>query len=256
VKIEYGGVKKNLMFVISWSFLKAFEQCPYQQKLIRIDKVVSKKMDERRFIAGSVGHRFFEVWAKRGFDDEITPKTVERILYIMSKRKYVVWRNKSDYEKVKERVINEASMIIEAVQHHGIDKLENIHVEKFFSKPLPCNQHSVAGKVDMVANNGTWLLEMKMSANPKWRDPEQLFFYGLLLGAIQRRYPRRLSFFLPVMPSVEDRLLDIEFSKDDFIVLYKRIQDLIEAWNKGDFPEASNLEACEYCTVKNHCKGR
>ncbi len=172
----------------------------------------------------------------------------------MSKRKYVVWRNKSDYEKVKERVINEASMIIEAVQHHGIDKLENIHVEKFFSKPLPCNQHSVAGKVDMVANNGTWLLEMKMSANPKWRDHDQLFFYGLLLGAIQRRYPRRLSFFLPVMPSVEDRLLDIEFSKDDFIALYKRIQDLIEAWNKRNFHVTDDFEACKYCTVKNHCR--
>ena len=114
--------------VISWSFLRAFEKCPFQQKLIRIDKVIPKKIDERRFIAGAVGHRFFEVWAKRGFDDEITPKTVERILYIMSKRKYIVWRNKSDYEKVKERVINEASMIIEAVHQHGIDKLNNLQV--------------------------------------------------------------------------------------------------------------------------------
>jgi hypothetical protein len=40
--------------VVSWSFLKAFEQCPFQQKLIRIDKVVPKKIDERRFIAGAV----------------------------------------------------------------------------------------------------------------------------------------------------------------------------------------------------------
>ncbi len=146
--------------VISWSFLRAFEQCPYQQKLIRIDKVVSKKMDERRFIAGSVGHRFFEVWANRGFDDGITPKTVERILYIMSKKKHIVWRDESDYERVKEKVIKEADMIIETVHQHGIDKLKNIKVEKFLSKPLTGNQHSVAGKVDVIANRGAWLLEM------------------------------------------------------------------------------------------------
>jgi hypothetical protein len=41
--------------IISWSFLKAFEQCPFQQKLIRIDKVIPKKIDERRFITGTVG---------------------------------------------------------------------------------------------------------------------------------------------------------------------------------------------------------
>ena len=172
--------------VISWSFLRAFEKCPLQQKLIRVDKVVPKKIDERRFIAGAVGHRFFEVWAERSFDDQITPKTVERILYIMSKRKYIVWRGKSDYERIKKKVIKEASMIVEAVHHHNIDKLDNLLVEKLFSKPLSCNQHSVSGKVDIVANNGSWLLEMKMSAEAKWQDPDQLIFYGLLIGAIHR----------------------------------------------------------------------
>ena len=239
--------------VISWSFLRAFEKCPLQQKLIRIDQVVPKKIDERRFIAGSVGHRFFEVWAKRGFDDGITPKTVERILYVMSKRKYIVWRDKSDYGKVKERVIKEASMIVEAVHYHNIDKLNNLQVEKLFFKSLPGNEHSVAGKVDIVANSGAWLLEMKMSANLKWADPDQLFFYGLLLGAIKRRYPERLSFFLPVMPNVQERLLDIEFSKNDFLAMYERIQNIIETWNKGNFHVADDLETCKYCTVKNHC---
>jgi hypothetical protein len=239
--------------VISWSFLKAFEQCPYQQKLIRMDKVIPKKMDERRFIPGAVGHRFFEVWAKRGFDDEITPKTVERILYIMYKRKYIVWRDKSDYERVKEKVINEASMIIETVHQHGIDELNDLQVEKLFLKPLPCNQHSMAGKLDMVVNRGAWVLEMKMSADLKWRDPDQLIFYGLLIGAIQRRYPSRLSFFLPVVTNVEDRLIDIKFSKDDFLTMYDRIQNLLETWNKGDFPVTDDSETCKYCTVKNHC---
>ena len=65
--------------VISWSLLRAFEKCPFQQKLIRIDKVVQKKVDERRFITGSVGHKFFEIWAKRGFDNEINPAAAGRI---------------------------------------------------------------------------------------------------------------------------------------------------------------------------------
>jgi hypothetical protein len=239
--------------IISYSFLKAFEQCPFQQKLIRIDKVIPKKIDERRFIAGTVGHRFFEVWAERGFDDQITPQTVERILYIMSKRKYIVWRGKSDYERVKEKVINEASMIVESVHHHGIDKLDNIQVEKLFIKPLPDNHHSVAGKIDIVANDGVWLLEMKMSAEVKWRDPDQLIFYGLLLGALQRRYPERLTFFLPVIQNFEDRLLNIQFSKTDFLAMYDRIQSLIETWNKRDFPPAIDPNACYLCGVKEYC---
>lgn len=239
--------------VISWSFLRAFEKCPLQQKLLRIDKVIAKKIDERRFIAGSVGHRFFEMWAKRGFDNKITPKTVERILFIMSKRKYIVWKDESDYERVKKKVIKEASMIIEAVHYHNIDKLKNLQVEKLFSKPLLDKQHSVVGKVDMVANSGAWILEMKMAADPKWHDPDQLFFYGLLLGAIQRRYPHRLTFFLPVMPKVEDRLLDIQFSKDNFLTMYERIQTLIETWNKGNFPPASDPKACHFCGVKDYC---
>jgi len=116
----------------------------------------------------------------------------------------------------------------------------NIQVEKLFSKSLPGNKHSVAGKVDIVASSGAWLLEMKISADPKWCDPDQLFFYGLLIGAIQRRYPTRLTFFLPVMPKIEDRLLDIKFSKNDFMDMYDRIQNIIEIWNKGDFPPANN----------------
>jgi len=239
--------------VISWSFLRAFEKCPLQQKLIRIDKVVPEKVDERRFIAGAVGHRFFEIWASRGFDDQITPKTVERILYIISKRKYIVWRDKSDYEKVKEKVIKEASMIVETVHQHGIDKINNIQVEKLFFKSLPGNEHSVAGKLDMVVDSGAWLLEMKMSADPQWQNPDQLIFYGLLLGAILRRYPERLTFFLPVMPNVEDRLIDIEFSKNDFLAMYDRIKNLIETWNKRDFPPASDPEACHFCGVKEYC---
>ena len=239
--------------MISWSFLRSFERCALQQKLIRKDKVVPKKIDERRFIPGAVGHRFFEIWANRGFDDGITPKTVERILYIMTNRKNIIWEDKSVYEKVKARVIKEADMIIETVHFHGIDKLNDLQVERLFSKSLPDNEHSVVGKLDIVANKGAWLLEMKMSPNPKWRDPDQLFFYGLLIGAIQRRYPERLTFFLPVMPNIEDRLLSIEFSKNDFFNMFDRIQDLVNTWNKETFPPASNPEACHFCGVKGYC---
>jgi len=248
----FGGVNINKM-IVSWSLLKSFERCALQQKLIRIDKIIPKKIDERRFIPGTVGHRFFEIWASRGFDDGITPKTVERILYIMTNRKNIIWDDKSVYEKVKARVIKEADMIIETVHYHGIDKLNNLQVEKLFSKSLPNNEHSVAGKLDILANSGSWLLEMKMSADPKWRDHDQLFFYGLLIGAIQRRYPERLTFFLPVMPNVEDRLLDINFSTNDFLALYDRIQNLIDTWNKDDFLPASDPKACHFCGVKGYC---
>lgn len=220
---------------------------------MRIDKVGPKRIDERRFITGTVGHKFFEIWAKRGFDNGISSEAAGRIFDGLIRRKFIKWHDESDCGQIRERVIKEASMLIEAVRYHGIDKINDLQVEKLFSKPLPFNQHSVAGKLDIVAKSGAWLLEMKMSDNPKWQDPDQLIFYGLLIGSIKRRYPTRLTFFLPVMPKVEDRLLDIEFSNNDFLKMYTRINDVILKWGKGIFPATGNQETCRYCDVRNYC---
>ena len=111
--------------IISWSFLRSFEKCPFQQKLIRIDKVRPKIVDECRFIAGAVGHRFFEIWAKRGFDNEMKPEAAGRIFDRLVHRKFIKWHDESDCGRTRERVIKEASLLIEAVRHHGIDKLND-----------------------------------------------------------------------------------------------------------------------------------
>ncbi len=79
--------------IISWSFLRSFEKCPFQQKLIRIDKVRPKRIDERRFIAGAVGHRFFEIWTKRGFDNEMNPEVSWIIFDVLFRRKYIKLRD-------------------------------------------------------------------------------------------------------------------------------------------------------------------
>ena len=148
---------------ISWSFLRAFEHCPLQQKLIRIDKLGPEKVDERRFIRGTTGHKFFEAWEKSGFDDNMKPEEAGNILDHLVAKKHIVWLNDSDYEQMRKRVVNEASMLIEAVRYHGIDKLSNLHVEKWLAKRLPNGDHSVRGLVDVVADNGMWILEIKMS---------------------------------------------------------------------------------------------
>lgn len=82
--------------IISWTFLRAFEKCPFQQKLIRIDKVRPESVDERRFIAGTVGHRFFEIWAKSGSNNEMKPEAAARIFDGLIRRKYIKWHNESD----------------------------------------------------------------------------------------------------------------------------------------------------------------
>ena len=66
-------------------------------------------------------------------------------------------------------------------------------------------------------------------------------------------YPKRLTFLLPVMPNVEDRLLDIEFSKNDFFDMYQQIQDMILKWDMDQFPATGNQEFCRYCNVRNYC---
>jgi hypothetical protein len=238
---------------ISWSFLRAYEKCPLQQKLIRIDGLGPEKVDERRFIRGTTGHKFFEIWARRGFDDKITPDEAANILDDLVAKKHIVWFSGADYDKLKKMVVNEALMLMEAAHWHGIDRLNNFTVEKWVSKSLPFGNHMIRGLIDMVAGGGKWILETKMSTNAKWIDPDQLVFYGLLLGMAGRRYPTRLSFFLPVMNKVQDRLRDVEFSNNDFSKMYERVKDFIKRWTSGEFPATGDKDTCWWCEVKAHC---
>jgi hypothetical protein len=140
--------------VISWSFLRAFEKCPFQQKLIRIDKVRPKKIDERRFIVGTVGHKFFQIWAKRGFDNNMNLEAEGRILDELIRRKNIRWHNESDCGETRERVIKDASLLIEAVRHNGIDKMNDVQTECFLLKRLLDGQNFIGGIIDLIANNG------------------------------------------------------------------------------------------------------
>jgi hypothetical protein len=232
--------------------MRAFEACPYQQKLIRIDKLGPEKVDERRFIRGTAGHKFFELWVKRGFD-ETDPQIAGNILDDLVAKKHVVWFNHHDYAKLRTRVVNEASMLMESVRWHGIDRLRNPQVEGWFSAALPFGGHETRGLIDVVAEDGMWIIETKMSNNAKWIDPDQLIFYGLLLGMARERYPARMSFFLPVMDKIQDRLLDIEFSQGDFTRMLDRIKDFVAQWTNGDFPATGEGETCRWCEVKAHC---
>jgi hypothetical protein len=152
--------------VISWSFLRAFEKCPLQQKLIRIDKVCPEKTDERRFINGSVSHKFFEIWAKRGFDNEMSPKAAGRIFDGLIRRKYIKWRDESDCDRLRERVINEALLLIEAVRHHGIDKINDLQIEAHLMKSLPDGQNYIGGIIDLIVliQNGLILTSLYFMA--------------------------------------------------------------------------------------------
>ena len=155
---------------VSWSFMRAFENCPYQQKLIRIDKLGPKMVDERRFIRGSTGHKFFELWAERSFDDDMKAEMAADILDDLAAKKRIEWLNPSDKEKMRERVISEAEMLMQAVRFHGLDRLKNIQVEKWLTGHLPSSEHIVRGLMDVVINKGEWLIETKMSDNQKWID--------------------------------------------------------------------------------------
>lgn len=240
--------------VISWSSLRAFEKCPFQQKLIIIDKVVQKKIDERRFITGTVGHRFFEIWAKRGFDNGFDSTAAGLMLDEVIRGKYIKWHDDSDYSRVKERVIKEASKLIEAVRYHKIDRIKNFQTEVYLKKDSPDGQNSISGIIDFISNNGSWIIELKMSADPRWADPGQLIFYGLLHALIQRRYPTKLSFFLPLMHKRKDQLFDINIDRDKCLEINDRIQNVIDLSDSGFYPATGDLETCKYCTVKFYCK--
>jgi hypothetical protein len=95
-----------------------------------------------------------------------------------------------------------------------------------------------------------------MSADSKWSDPGQLIFYGLLLASIQRRYPTKLSFFLPLMPDIKDQLTEIEFTKHNFFRIYDRIKHLVSSWAAKDFPASVDSSYCYYCDVKAYCPSR
>lgn len=239
--------------VISWSFLKSFESCPYQQKLIRIDKLGPAKRNVRRFIAGTVGHKFFEIWVKRGFDRKFIPNYAGSIFDGFIDKEFVKWQSELDRIAVRKKVIKEATLLIEAVRVNEIDKISNLQIESHLTKALPKGDHTVGGIVDIIANSGSWIIEMKMSADTKWADPDQLHFYGLLLASIQRRYPTRLSFFLPLSKNSRDQLFDLKFTSNDFSNIYKRIKRVAEMIDSDSFPAVKDPTVCCLCEVKKFC---
>lgn len=67
--------------------------------------------------------------------------------------------------------------MIEAVRHHEIDKVSDAQIECFLLKPLPDGQNFIGGVVDLIGNNGSWIIELKMSADKRWADPDQLKYH-------------------------------------------------------------------------------
>lgn len=237
----------------SWSLLRAYEQCPLQQKLIRIDKLGPEKVDERRFIRGSTGHKFLELWAKKGFCNEITPEEAGNIFKGLASKKHIVWLGEKDKEELAIKVISDASMIMEAVRFHKLNLVNDLKVEKWISKPILSGEHVLAGLMDMLAESGRWVIETKMSKDPKWFDKDQLIFYGFLLRVARGKYPARLSFFLPLIEKVENRLVDVDFSEDEFLRMLNRVKRFILKWNTGKFPAMGEADTCRWCDVKSYC---
>ena len=126
-------------------------------------------------------------------------------------------------------------------------------MESWLSAPL-FDKHVIKGLLDAIVDGGAWLLETKMSDDRKWIDPDQLIFYGLLLAMARELPPTRLSFFLPVMERVEDRLLDVNFSEADFVKMNNRVQRFVTRWTAGEFPAIGKGETCRWCEVKQYCK--
>lgn len=237
----------------SWSLLKLYEQCPFKAKLIRIDKVERERAYQKRFITGTTGHQFFCMWFRRGFDEKTKPEQAAWIFDKEDRKKGIPWESHEERSRARNRVVREAGRLIEAVRLNRIDKIDTLDIEKRLSAKRPFGNHSIAGIADMVGQNNSWLLEMKMSDDPRWADSDQLIFYGLLLGKLSGKYPARLSFFLP-LKEIGSQVSDIKFSEGDFIRMYNRVENLVIKWGQGAFPTSVRRETCRWCEVQTYCK--
>jgi hypothetical protein len=74
---------------------------------------------------------------------------------MLIRRKNIRWHNESDCGETRERVIKEASFLIETVRHNGIDKMNDIQTECFLLKRLLDGQNFIRGIIDLIANNGS-----------------------------------------------------------------------------------------------------
>jgi hypothetical protein len=96
---------------------------------------------------------------------------------------------------------------------------------------------------------------MKMSSDPRWIDPDQLIFYGLIFKMARNGLPTRLSFFLPLNES-EHQVVDIEVTQEGLEAMRSRADNLIARWTQGDFPATGDLETCRRCEVRLYCKDK
>ncbi len=238
---------------LSWSLLRLYERCPYAAKLMRIDKVRPDKDSQKRFITGTAGHRFLQRWHRRGFDHKTKPWEAGVIVDGVAAQEGIEWNSQSERSRFKWRSIKEASLLMKAVRHHGLDELTGLELERRLPAPLPGGSHSIAGVADMVVGDGLWFLEMKMSSDPRWTDPDQLVFYGLLFQLAEGRVPERLSFFLPVNRG-DRQVVDVAVTQESFDAMQSRVRNVIIRWTQGDFQASGNAEVCSACEARRYCR--
>ncbi len=240
---------------VSYSLLRLYERCPAAAKLIRVDKVRPEKDSKKRFITGSAGHRFLQRWHSRGFDYKTKAFEAGMIVDSIAAQEGIEWRSQGERNAFKWRAVKEASLLMKAVRHHDLDKIAGLQLEKRLFAQLPGGNHSIAGVADMVISDGAWVLEMKMSSDVRWADPDQLVFYGLIFKMAGAQVPKRLSFFLPLQEGAKS-VRDIDFSAGHFSRMHDRINNVIIRWTENHFPGCGNRHTCLNCEVQFNCPER
>lgn len=251
---------------ISWTSLKAHEECRQMGKLQRAGKR-RKGVDVRNFFPGRVTDRVVRYWLQadpinnRGAMPDMVAEVMDKELVEVGELGEIInWRHNKDQQEVLAACTDAVRKIEPALERYVLPY--QWQVDFGFKTPIllraPWGMDRVIlnGFMDIIVydpETDTWrIYDVKHTANKDyWRGSfGQLVFYSYENQIRTGKLPIEVGFFQPLVPETVKR-----FRVNDYHVnaLAGRIQSMAwEVWTGEDTPRY-DTKICTFCDVKHAC---
>lgn len=253
---------------ISWSSLRAHEECRQKGMLLRTGKK-SPRTNIRMFFHGTVVDRVMREWLEQPEDERRPGQMAQWVVDIMDREELaavesgdgvVRWKSRTD----REELIVWCQELVTRLESH-LDELVTPYdymVAKRFRVPVQIPYLTgepvwifLAGEMDLLVRDDqprfhVW--DLKGTADDSyWRKTiGQIIFYDLAVHAMFGEYSQRLGL---IQPMCRQQQIEIEATQQKRNELWSRIIRMAhDMWTHDATPKESN-SGCDYCPVRHAC---
>lgn len=250
---------------VSWSSLKAHEECRQRAKLIREGKRAKMK-DVRVFFPGRVTDRVVRNWLSSGGSGSIVDlvePTIDHELNVEMPKESVsvTWKSTTDRQEVLAACKSAAERIEPALEKYVLPYEWNVD----FGFRTPVLMRDPWGHLGRVVLNGYMDIIVRNPQDDSWRIYDvkhtmdsgywrgsfgQLIFYSYENLIRTTKMPVEVGFFQPL---VEERVKRFLPTSAHVNALASRVQSMAyDIWSNSDEPRKDG-KFCGFCEVKHAC---